>query len=68
MHERYILMPCRCQIYKEQNLALKSVSIVDKSDEIVVLKVECLYCHKIRRIKLGIAHYYELFWVHERSG
>lgn len=60
-------MPCKCQVWKDANLALKSVSVIDKTSETVSLKIECLYCHKVRRVKMGIAHYYELFWVHEKE-
>jgi len=67
MHERYILMPCRCQIWKEQNLALKEVTEIDKADIYVALKIKCLFCHKVKRIKIGVMHYYELFLAHERG-
>jgi len=67
MNERLVLMPCRCRVHLEQNIALKAVSIVDKNTELVVLKIECWYCHKIRRIKIGIAHFYELFWIQTKE-
>lgn len=67
LQERLILMPCRCQIWKEQNLALKEVTEVDKTDICVVLKIKCLFCHKVKRVKIGVMHYYELFLAHERG-
>ena len=67
MNERLVLMPCRCRIHLEQNLALKAVSIVDRNTELVVLKIECWYCHKVRRCKMGLNLYYQLFWSHEQE-
>lgn len=67
MHERYVLMPCRCQIWKEQNLALKEITEIDRCPEYIALKIKCLFCHKVKRVKIGIMHYYELFMAHERE-
>jgi len=67
MNERLVLMPCRCRAYLDTNVALKEVSMVDKNTEIVVLKIKCLYCHKIHRCKMGIAHFYELFYPHMKE-
>jgi len=62
MNKRLVLMPCRCRIHLEQNIALKEVSLIDKNTELVVLEIKCWYCHEVRRVKMGIAHFYELFW------
>jgi hypothetical protein len=67
MNARLVLMPCLCRIHLDQNIALKEVSVVDKNTEIVILKIECWYCHKVRRIKMGISHFYELFWTHQKE-
>jgi hypothetical protein len=67
MHERYVLMPCRCQSYKEQNLALKEITEIDKADVYISFKIKCLFCHEVKRVKVGILRYYELFMAHDKE-
>lgn len=67
MNERLVLMPCHCRIHLDYNLALKEVSIVDETPTFVVLKIKCLYCHKIHRYKIGIRLFLEMFDSHIRE-
>lgn len=67
MHERLVMMPCKCQIWKESNLALKEITEIDRTTEYISLKIKCLYCHKIKRFTIGIVRYIELFRVHEKE-
>lgn len=64
MEERLVMMPCRCRIYLDFNLALKEVTVVDHNTELVVFKVTCWYCHKVKRYKMGWVRFYELFSPH----
>ena len=67
MNERLVLMPCRCRIYLDYNLALKEVTILDETPNITLLKIKCLYCHKHFRIEIGVLRFYEMFGSHLRE-
>lgn len=64
MRDKYVLMPCKCRDGKESSISLKSVSVIDISTSVVIVKVVCLFCHNVKRYKVGLSRFLELFYVH----